>query len=149
MSTQHVEFSDDLLTGIKALLYEVDGVTSKVVYAGVSYPVYKNVPKPPADVYVRLGQVIHDEDGTKDDFVYYGMVYLHVVYNSQLRPGKSLPKEILNVVRGLLKPTKVSVPVVTGRTVISFTPGGYNEIEEQTEKGTSVQLTDIYNFIIE
>ncbi len=143
MSTVHKDISNELLDGLKALL------EGNVTYSGVTYPVYKNIPKPPEEVYVKLGPVIHDEDGTKDDFIYYGTVQVSVIYESQLRPGASVPKAINNIVRGLLKPSKTSVPSCDSLTVITFTPGAYDEIIEQSEHGTRVQITDIYNFQIE
>jgi hypothetical protein len=143
MSTAHVEFADGLRTGLKTLI----GAT--VTYDGVSYPVYKkNIPKTPAATYVKIGEIMSNEDGTKDGFTYYGMVYIQVVDESGLRPGKTLAYGILGVLRGLLKPSITTVPTVTGMTVSMFSPAGYNEIEQQDENGTRIQLTDIYDFII-
>ena len=116
--------------------------------SGTTYPVYKTVPLDnPAEIYVRIGEVIETEEGTKDDFVYRGSVPLIVCDDSQTNQGdKKKAQSILNYVRGLLKPTKASVP--TG--FIVFNHEGKNEYIELNDMDKPlVRIVDTYFFIIE
>lgn len=144
MSTAHVDISYDLIDGI------FDVLDGNVTYSGTTYPVYKSIPKVPASVYVWITEVIADEDGTKDDFIYYGTVQIRVVNESQQRADKKKSQDIMNVVSGLLQPHKGHTFSCGSKNLIVFSPGPQNEQTEQADNGiVKMQLIDIYNFIIE
>jgi hypothetical protein len=144
MSAAHTDISYPLVAGIFAVL---DG---NVIYSGVTYPVYKSVPKAPGMTYVHIYNVIQDEDGTKDSFIYTGTVQIQIVDESSQRGDKKLTLGILNVIRGLLKPTRQTIFSVTPLTLVDFNPGTYNELIEQSETGLSkIKLIDMYSFIIQ
>jgi hypothetical protein len=144
MSTAHVDISADLITGIFAVL---DG---EVTYGGVEVPVYKTVPKAPPELYVYIGDVLQDEDGTKDDFVYYGTVQIIVCDAANMKAIRERAQAVLNTVRGLLKPARLTTFSCGGRTLITFTPGPLNFVEDLGDTGkTRIRLVDIYNFLIE
>jgi len=144
MSEVHVDISYDLVKGIYTVL------NGNVNYSGITYPVYKSIPKNPPSIYVYIGDILHGEDGTKDDFVYYGTVRIEVVNESLQRADKKKAQGILNVVRGLLKPTRAATFTCGDRTLIIFCPGTFNPIVELSDTGISrIRLIDIYDFIIE
>lgn len=144
MSTAHCDISYDLIEGIFTVL---DGF---VIYSGTTYPVYKSIPKVPASVYVWITEVLNDEDGTKDAFIYYGTVQVRVVNEGQQRADKKKIQGIMNVVRGLLLPHKGHTFSCGYRSLIVFSPGPSNELIEPADNGiVKMQLIDIYSFIIE
>jgi len=145
MSTAHVDIGYDLIEGIFTVL---DG---NVTYSGTTYPVYKSKPKTPATIHVHIHNMVHDEDGTKDDFVYRGTIQVEVVDESKQRADMKLAQKIRGVVRGLLKTTKASVfSIGDSLTLIAFTPGPNIESIELADNGiTRMRLIDIYEFIIE
>jgi hypothetical protein len=144
MSSTHVDISFDLVDGI------FDVLDGNVIYGGTTYPVYKSIPKTPESVYVTIGDVLSSEDGTKDDFVYYGTVQVIVVDESKQRADKKLVQDIMNVVRGLLKPAKATVFTCGSRNLVVFHPESSVPLVEQSDNGISrIRLIDIYNFIIE
>jgi len=169
MNTGLVDISYSLIDAIFTVL---DG---NVTYLGVTYPVYKSVPKPAPSTYVLIDQINSIENGTKDFFIYEGTVNIVIVDDKAQRGDKKLAHCILNVVRGLLKPSRSSVPVLVfgysadstlitadstlitsdnamvdnGLTCVSFTPGVYNDFMELSDTGYSrIRLIDQYNFII-
>lgn len=168
MSSAFVDISYSL---IDALFAALDG---NVSYLGTTYPVYKSVPKPAPSTYVLIDQINSIENGTKDYFIYEGTVNIMIVDDKAQRGDKKLAHSILNVVRGLLKPTRLSVPSLVfgysadselitadsdlisadyeggeGLTCVSFTPGVFNDFVEQSDTGYSrIRLIDQYNFII-
>jgi hypothetical protein len=144
MSAVHTDISYPLIAGIFAVL---DG---NVTYSGVTYPVHKSMPKAPGMTYVHICNVVQDEDGTKDTFIYAGTVQVQVIDESSQRGDKKLALAILDVTRGLLKPTRQTVFSATPLTLVDFNPGPYNEIIEQSDKGLSkIKLIDMYSFIIQ
>jgi len=168
MSTAHVDISYSLINAIYKAL------NGNVTYIGTTYPVYKSTPKPAPSTYVIIDQINSIENGTKDYFIYEGTVNIVICDDSAQRGDKKLAHSILNVVRGLLKPTRASVPSLVfgytvdselitidselitidaegggGLTCVSFTPGMFNDFVEQSETGYSrIRLIDQYNFII-
>lgn len=118
-----------------------------VVYAGTTYPVHKSIPKSPPSIYVRIGEVVDREEGTKDDFVYYGSVSVIICDESQtMQADKKKAYNILNVVRGLLKPSKSSVP----GGFIGFSHGGKGDYVDLGIDGKPlIRVVDTYKFIIE
>ena len=118
-----------------------------VTNADTNYPVYKSIPGAPASVYIRIGEVIESEDGTKEDFIYRGSVPIIVCDESQnLQADKKKAQNILNVVRGLLKPTKASVP----SGFITFSHGGKTEwVDLNDESKPLIRIADTMEFIIE
>ena len=142
MGTAHRDISKDLIAGIYSVL------ESDVTVNGLNYSVYKSIPKVPDSTYVYVGNVLHDNDGDKDNFRYYGTVQIHVVDESEYRADKKLAKEILNRTRALLKPSVVGMPSVSGLVV--FTPGSFNDASELSDNNISrVKLVDMYDFIME
>jgi len=146
MSTSSVDISSGLIDGIYSVL------NGNVTIGGVTYKVYKNFYNGPTNrSYVRIGNVIDNDNGTKDDFVYEGSIAIECVYEAQpMNPQRATIQSINNKVRSLLKTTKTEVPSVTGRTVIYFRHGGSTMREEQTrDKRKRYIITDIYEFLIE
>lgn len=144
MSTAHIDISYDLIDGI------FDVLDGNVIYSGTTYPVYKSIPKTPESVYVHIGDVIQSEDGTKDNFVYYGTVRIEVVDESKYRGDRKLAQKILGVVRGLLKTTKGGTFTCGSLNLIIFSHEVLNEFIEISDDGQSrVRLIDNYNFVIE
>ena len=139
MSTIHVDIVKPLIKGI----YDV-------LYGSLSCPVYKSIPKTPASLYVHIHNVLHTEDGTKDDFVYYGTVQIEVVDESKHRADTAQALAVLADLRAALKPSKAAVFTVSPRTLIVFSHASYNELIEPADNGISrSRLIDIYNFEIE
>ncbi|HUX56213.1 MAG TPA: hypothetical protein VMV77_04520 [Bacteroidales bacterium] len=144
MSTAHVEISRDLINGIFTVL---DG---NVTYSGTTYPVYKSIPKVPASIYVWITEVMYDENGTKDSFIYYGTVQVRVVDESLQRADKKKGLGILGIVRGLLKPARSTVfSIGDTLTLIALKPGPYNEMTEQSDNILKMSFIDIYDFLIQ
>jgi len=144
MSTTDVDISYDLVEGIFTVL---DG---NVTYNAVTYPVYKSIPKTPPVTYVIIGDVLQDEDGTKDSFIYYGTVQVIVVNESMQRADKKLAQNILNVVRGLLKATRAVTFATGARTLITFRPGPTNDMVVESDTGiSSIRKIQTYYYLIE
>ena len=144
MSDVHVDISDDLVNGI------FDVLDGNVIYDDTTYPVYKSIPKVPAPVYVWITEVMHDEDGTKDSFMYNGTVQIRVVDESLQRADKKKGRGINNVVRGLLKPARATTfSIGDTLTLIVLKPGGYNEMTEQSDNIMKMSFIDIYDFLIQ
>lgn len=144
MSTAHIDISYDLIDGI------FDVLDGNVIYSGTTYPVYKSIPKTPESVYVHIADVIQSEDGTKDNFVYYGTVRIEVVDESKYRGDRKLAQKILGVVRGLLKTTKGGTFTCGSLNLIIFSHEVLNEFIEPSDDGQSrVRLIDSYSFVIE
>ena len=144
MSTANVDIDYDLINGIFTVL---DG---NVSYGGTSYPVYKSIPKTPATVYVWITEVMSDEDGTKDEFVYYGTVQVRVVNEGLQRADKKAIQGISGVTRGLLKTTKGSVFSIGDRTLVVFKQGTSSTLVEIGDNGIiRMSKIDIYDFIVE
>jgi hypothetical protein len=137
---------DDLVTtggtGISGTVTNVD------LTFGLTYPVYKSIPKPAATTYIYIGNVINDTDGTKDEFHYNGTCQIQVVDESKHRADSKLALNILNVIRGILKPTRGAVFSISPSTLVVFEPGPYNEVIEENNGVTKIKLIDIYNFLI-
>ena len=166
MITTHCDIGYSLIDGIYDALY------GNVTIDGATIPVYKSMPKPGANTYILINQVNYIENGTKDFFIYEGTVNVVVCDDSAQRGDKKKAQLILGIVRGLLKPSRLSVPTLSGGltidseiitidselytvdgglaiSLVSFTPGIYNEFIEQSETVYSkVRLIDTYNFII-
>jgi hypothetical protein len=139
MSTALVDISYELINGIYTALL-----------GNVSCPVYKSIPKTPETLYVHIHNVLHIEDGTKDDFIYTGTVQIEVVDESKMRADKKAAQTVLGSVRSTLKPSKAAVFSIGTRTLTVFSHGSYNEFIELADNGISrVRLIDIFNFIIE
>ena len=146
MSTSSVDISSGLIDGVYNVL------NGNVTISGVTYKVFKNFhPGPTNRSYVYVGDVIDNENGTKDDFVYEGSIVVESVYETQpMNPQRATVQSINNKVRSLLKTTKTEVPTVSGRTVIVFRHGGSVMRQEETrDKRTRFIITDVYEFIIE
>ena len=144
MSAAYIDISYDLIEGLFTVL---DG---NVVYNDAAYSVYKSIPKQPDATYVWITEVMHAENGTKDDFVYEGTVQVRVIDESQARADKKKAYGIMNVVRGLIKATRTSVFSCGDNSLIIFAPGTSTELAEQADgKVIRIQLIDIYDFIVE
>lgn len=144
MSTVHGDISANLLKGMFTVL------DSYITVDGINYDVFKSIPKTPPDTYVFIGNVVHDTEGTKDNFQYNGTVQVQIIDQSQYRADMKLAKSILNVTRGLLKSSKAGVFSISPSTLIVFAPGTYNELAEMSDDNISrVKLIDQYEFVIE
>jgi hypothetical protein len=132
------------------LCNDINGdLTGTVASADVTYPIYKSIPKTPASIYVYVGNVINDTEGTKDEFHYTGTCQVQIVDESRQRGDKKLALEIINVLRGILKPTRASVFSISPSTLVVFDPGPYNEVITEADNNISkIKLIDIYNFLI-
>lgn len=144
MSTTSVDIQYDLIDGI----YDV--LNSNVSYGGATIPVYKSVPKTPAGLYVHIGDVLESEDGTKDEFMYYGTVQVVIVDESMHRADRKQLQGVLGAVRALLK-TSVSATFTTGsRTLIVFRHESLVPVTEYADNSIiRTRLIDIYSFVIE
>jgi hypothetical protein len=112
-------------------------------------PVYKSIQKEAPEQYVYIGEIVQGQEGTKDNFMYFGTVNIIIVDDSQYRGDKKKALQILNLTRSLLKPSITAVPNCGSKTVVTFTPSTYNEFIEQSDKSISlIRLIDTYNFLI-
>lgn len=137
-------------TGVTSITNATLTLAGTVASADVTYPIYKSIPKPAAEVYIYVGNVIYEEDGTKDHFMYNGTCQVQVVDQSKMRPDKKLCQQIINVTRGLLQPSKGSVFSITPSTLVIFDPGTFNEVIEQNDNGiTKIKYIESYNFLIQ
>jgi hypothetical protein len=145
MSTSHVDISHDLIDGI------FDVLSGNVVYSGVTYPVYKSIPKTPAAIYVHVHDVNDTEDGTKDAFIYQGTVTVEIVNEGLMRADMKLLQKINGVVRGLLKATKAGTFSIGGTlTLIVFKFNVGNTFIEPADNGiVRSRLINSYNFLIQ
>jgi hypothetical protein len=136
---------------IKATIVNLNGnLNGTISLEGINCSVYKSIPKPAPLTYVYVGNVINDQDGDKDNFRYNGTVQVHVIDESNYRGDKKLAFAILNVIRGLLKPTVASVPSVSPSTLVILKPGSFNDVTEYSDNNISrVKLVDQYDFILE
>ena len=148
MSTASKDISYDVIDAIYATVATVTvGSHKGFTCSGTNYPVYKTIPKNPTSVYVKIGDVIANEEGTKDDFVWRGSIPVHYVDESGIgQADKKLAQSLRGTVREILKPTKASVP----SGFIIFSQGGESESVEMSDTNNGmVRLTDIYEFLIE
>ena len=144
MSTASIDTSYDLIDGI----YDV--LNGNVIYGGSVIPVYKSVPKTPASLYIHIGDVLESEDGTKDDFVYYGTVQIIVVDESAHRADRKQVQGVLGAVRALLKPSVPATFITGSRTLIVFRHESLVPVTEYADNSIiRTRLIDIYSFIIE
>jgi hypothetical protein len=142
------------MAGAKDISYLIidgifDTLNANVTVNAVTYPVYKTIPISVADTYVKIGEVIETEDGTKDTFIYQGSVSINVVDKSLTKQGdRKLAQSILNKVRSLLKTGKGTNPSISG--LVTFSLNGKTEMVDFTDKARpEVRITDIYTFTIE
>jgi hypothetical protein len=137
-------------TGVTSITNATLTLAGTVTANDTTYPVYKSIPKTPAPVYVWIGGVEMIVSGTKDSFHYEGTVQVQVIDESKMRADKELVQDIMNVIRGILKPTRASVFSISPDTLIVFNPESSNELTEQSDAGiTKIKVIDIYNFLIE
>ena len=144
MSTASIDTSYDLIDGI----YDV--LNGNVSYGGSIIPVYKSVPKTPASLYIHIGDVLESEDGTKDDFVYYGTVQVIIVDESEHRADRKQAQGILSAVRTLLKPTVATTFTCGDQTLVIFRHESLVPVTEYADNSiVRTRLIDIYSFVIE
>jgi hypothetical protein len=137
-------------TGNTTITNASGNLAGSVANANVLYPVYKTIPKSPAATFVYIGKVIYSEDGSKENFVYNGSVQVHVVDESSQRGDLMLSEQILNVVRGLLKPAKATVFSCGNSTLDIFSLNSTISNVILNEDGNAiVRLVDTYDFLIE
>lgn len=136
-------------TGATTITNATLTLSGTVASADITYPILKSIPKPAPDNYIYAGGVIQTEDGTKDDFHYLGSVTVKVVTDNLSRADKKLAQQILNVIRGLLKPKKSSVFSLHNHTLITFSHESMTPVEEQNEAIIKISLNDLYNFLIQ
>lgn len=144
MSIASIDTSYDLIDGI----YDV--LNGNVIYGGSVIPVYKSVPKTPASLYIHIGDVLESEDGTKDDFVYYGTVQVIIVDESEHRADRKQAQGILSAVRTLLKPTMATTFTCGDQTLVIFRHESLVPVTEYADNSiVRTRLIDIYSFVIE
>jgi len=147
MSAVLQDISYDLINGIYTVL---NGITvESAPLAPAVIPVFKSIPKTPPTVYIYVGNVIQTEDGTKDEFMYYGTIQVQVVDESKERADMKLSQDILNDVRELLKPTKSATLNIGDKTLVILKHESFNSLISQADNGIArIQLIDIYSFMI-
>lgn len=145
MATSHKHISYALTTAIYKAL------STFVTVSGTTYPVYQGVPTDVANTYVRIGEVIDRDNGTKEDFMYEGSVTIIVNDESGVNQfDKKLVYSIQDKVRSLLKTSKSSTLTVTGFTMPVFSFDTSTELLSTNDSDRpQIQLIDIYRFIIE
>jgi hypothetical protein len=144
MSTSFVDISYDLVDGI----YDV--LTTHVTVGGITYPVYKSMPKTPAATYVYICNVLQMEDGTKDSFLYNGTVQIHIVTEGRERADLKLTQDILGVVRSHLKTSKGATFSIGSRTLVVFSHESLSIMINTGDNGLSnIRFVDMYNFLID
>lgn len=145
MSTSHKHIHYELTKAIYTALNDL------VTVSGTTYPVYQSTPSTPASTYVRIGEIIDRDNGTKDDYVYEGTVAVIVNDESQIAIGeRKLAFSIQSKVRSLLKTSRTNVLTLSGFTMITFTPDTSSEIVSLNDADKpQIQLIDIYRFIIQ
>ncbi len=144
MSTASVDIQYDLIDGIYDVLH------GNVSYGGATIPVYKSVPKTPDDLYVHIGDVLESEDGTKDDFMYYGTVQVIIVDESMHQADRKQIQGVLGAVRALLKPTVATTFTCGDRTLVIFRHESLVPVTEYADNSIiRTRLIDIYSFVIE
>ena len=143
MSTKYEDISYDLIDGI------YDAIYNKAIYGGVTYPVYKSIPKTPAATYVFIGNVEQIEDGTKDNYIYSGTVQIQVVDASKERADMKLAQNIMNVVRQTLKPTRSTTFTIGSHTLIVFNPESSTTLTGEEIGIMQIRIIDLYNFLIQ
>ena len=145
MSTSHKHIHYELTKAIYTAL------SGNVTVSGTTYPVYQSVPSTPVSVYVRIGEIIDRDNGTKDDYVYEGTITIMVNDESQIGVAeRKLSFSIMDKVRSLLKTSRTNVLSMTGFTMITFTPDTSSEIMNLGDGGKpQILLIDIYRFIIQ
>lgn len=144
MSTGAVDISYNLIDGI----YDV--LNGNVVYGGAIIPVYKSIPKTPASLYVHIGDILESEDGTKDDFVYYGTVQVIIVDESAHRADRKQAQGVLGAVRALLKTSVPATFSIGTRNLIVFRHESLVPVTEYADNMIiRTRLIDIYSFNIE
>ena len=93
--------STDISYGLIDGIYNV--LKGQVKYNGKTIPVYKTVPKRPEPLYIEIGEVMGSEDGTKDDFVFFGTIQVIVVDESRHCADRRHSQRILGEMRKILK----------------------------------------------
>lgn len=135
-------------TGATTITNATLTLNGSVAANDVTHPVYINVPKNPASVYILIGGITQVENGTKDTFIYEGTFQLKIV-SIQQDTSKTLCQQILKITRGLLKPTKSSVFSIGTKTLVVLDPENLNDLIEQSDEGiVKVSLIDMYNYLI-
>lgn len=145
MSTSHKHIHYQLAKALFTALY------NNVTVSGTTYAVYQNPPSTPAATYVKIGDIIDRDNGTKDDYVYEGTFTVTVNDESQIGVAdKKLAYSVQEKVRSLLKTSRTNVLSMTGFTMITLTPDTSGEMIGVNDKDLpQIQLIDIYRFIIE
>lgn len=127
-----------------------DTLNGSVTVGATTYPVYKTIPKNPADTYVKIGELIEGaEDGTSDDFIYNASLSIHVVDCTQNKQGdRKKAQNILNKVRSLLRTGKGVNPSISGLIVFALN-GKTESINLDDISRPEIRLTDLYRIVIE
>lgn len=143
MSTASKDVSYDVISAI----YTALGGDSKFTSSIGSIPIYKSIPKDAALVYIKIGEVVDTEEGTKDSFMFRGSVPVIVCDESHLNQAdKKKAQTICSEVRATLKPSRASVP----SGFIQFNANGKTEyVDLSVQDRPKIRIVDIYEFIIE
>lgn len=144
MSSTHKDISLALAGAIYSAL------ATKVTVSGVTYPVYNSmIPDAPA-TYIRVGEIIDRDEGTKESFIYEGTVPIIINDEIQNISSRKRAYQIRDKVRSLLKTSKSSVLTITGFTMTVFAFDVSSEAIIKNDEGkVQYQIYDIYRFIIE
>ena len=146
MSTTGKDPSAALIAGIKTVL------SGNVTVGTVTYPVYDTLTGGATNrAYVLIGNYMDNENGTKEQFIYEGIISVESVDNSQVQNvTRTKAQAISNKVRELLKTSKASTFSVSGYTLVVFRHAGSTQIREKGRDGREViRIIDIYEFIIQ
>jgi len=139
--------STDISYGLIDGIYNV--LKGQVKYNGKTIPVYKTVPKRPESLYIEIGEVMGSEDGTKDDFVFFGTVQVIVVDESRHCADRRHAQRILGEMRKILKSDKGSVFSVAGAELVVFSHETMLPIAELSDESiVRSRIIDIYNYVI-
>jgi hypothetical protein len=143
MSVTFDEIGYELIDGI----YDV--LNTYTTYGGITYPVYKSIPKTPASVYIFIGNIVELENGTKDTFMYEGTVQIHVIDSSKERGDLKLAQGLMGVIRQKLKPTRATTFSIGTYTLIVFDPESSTVMTGEEIGISKIRIVDLYNFLIQ
>ena len=103
MSAVHGHINYALATALNTAL------GSTITVSGTTYQYYNSVPVDAPNTYVRMGEIIDRDNGTKEAFIYEGTVPIIVNDESSNVADRKLAYSIMAKVRSILKGSKTAV----------------------------------------
>jgi len=135
---------------LKEITWELTTALYNALKDQITYPVYKVIPKQPESAYVYIGNVTYNTEGTKDDWLYSGMVTIRVVDESHAAGDLKEALEVVKEIRQILKPNKTAVLSLSTSNNIIFSPASTSATITLSEEGLARnEIFDIYRFVIE